>query len=118
MKTLPFCRFDSWDVLDPHEVFEYLLNFSLSFRSFLVLDAFVLRFPLSVKGWCFTRRQYSSLGEGAAGVSLGAVHMERVQVRVQVEQRRDEVNNREKQEKDKHEETDNERTIKRLSWMV
>ena len=63
--------------------------------------------------------QYSSLGEGAAVVSLGAVDMEGgVQVRVQVECGREEVNNGEKQEKDKHEETDNERTIKRSSWMT
>ena len=61
--------------------------------------------------------QYSSLGDGAAGVFLGVVHMEGAQVRVQVECGREEVSNREKQEKDKHEETDNERTIKRSSWM-
>ena len=67
----------------------------------------------------FARGQYSSLGEGAAGVSFGAVHMEEgVPVRVQVGYGREEVNNREKQEKDKHEETDNEQTIKRSSWMA
>ena len=27
-------------------------------------------------GWYIAREQYSSLGEGAAGVSLGAVHMD------------------------------------------
>ena len=48
-------------------------------------------------GWYIARGQYSSLGEGAAGVSLGAVHMEEgVQVRVQVECGREEVNNGEK----------------------
>ena len=64
--------------------------------------------------------QYSSLGEGAAVVSLGAVDMEEgEQVRVQVECGREEVNNGEKQEKDKkHVETDKERTIKRSSWMT
>ena len=35
-----FCRFDSWDVLYPFEVFKYSLNFFLSFRSFLVPDTF------------------------------------------------------------------------------
>ena len=68
-------------------------------------------------GWYIAKVQYSSLGEGAAVVSLGAVNMEEgVQVRIQVECAREEVNNGEKQEKDKHEETDNERTIKRSSW--
>ena len=48
-------------------------------------------------GWYIARGQYSSLGEGAAGVSLGAVHMdEGVQVRVQVECGREEVNDGEK----------------------
>ena len=37
---------------------------------------------------------------------------------MQVECRREEVNNGEKQEKDKHEETDNEWTIKHSSWMT
>ena len=48
-------------------------------------------------GWYIDREQYSSLGEGAAGVSLGALHMEEgVQVRVQVEVGREEVNDGEK----------------------
>ena len=43
------------------------------------------------------RVQCSSSGEGAAGVSLGAVHMaEGVRVRVQVECGREEVNDGEK----------------------
>ena len=72
-----------------------------------------------VRGWYVTKRQYSVLGECAAVASLGAVDVEeRVQVRVQAECGREEVNNGEKQEKDKHEETDNERTIKRSSWMA
>ena len=55
--------------------------------------------------------QYSSLCEGAAVVSLDAVDIgEEVLVSVQVECGREEVNNREKQEKDKHEQTDNERS--------
>ena len=29
-------RFDSWDFVNPFEVFEYSLNILLSFRSFLV----------------------------------------------------------------------------------
>ena len=42
------------------------------------------------------RVQYSSLGEGAASVSLGVVNMEEgVQVRVQVECGREEVGDRE-----------------------
>ena len=41
--------------------------------------------PSFVGGWYIARGQYSSLGEGAAVVSLGAVVMEEgVQVRVQV----------------------------------
>ena len=72
-----------------------------------------------VGGWYIARVQYSSLGESAAFVSLGAVDMEEgVRIRVQVECGREEVNNGEKQEKDKHEETDNERTIKRSSRMT
>ena len=56
-------------------------------------------------------RQYSSWCEGAAVVSLDAVDIgEEVLVRVQVEFGREEVNNRWKQEKDKHGETDNERS--------
>ena len=52
--------------------------------------------------------QYSSFGEGAAGVSLGAVHMEeRVQVRVQVEVGKEEVGDREKHEERQNEDTSN-----------
>ena len=48
-------------------------------------------------GWYIAREQYSSLGEGAASASLGAVHMdEGVRVRVQVECGREEVNDGEK----------------------
>ena len=40
-----------------------------------------------MRGWYIARGQYSSLGEGVAGVSLGAVDTEGgVQVREQVEQ--------------------------------
>ena len=35
-----FCRFDSWDVADTFEVFEYFLDFLLLFQSFLVSDTF------------------------------------------------------------------------------
>ena len=58
------------------------------------------------------REQYFSLGEGAAGVSLGAVHMEEgVQVRVQVECGREEVNDGEKHgERQNEEATRNERS--------
>ena len=46
--------------------------------------------------------QYSSLCEGAAVVSLNVVDIgEEVLVKVQVEYGREELNNREKQEKDK-----------------
>ena len=63
--------------------------------------------------------QESSLGEGALVNSLDAVDIgEEVLVRVHVECGREEVNDGKKQEKDKHEETDNERTIKRSSWMT
>ena len=57
----------------------------------VICDAF------SVGGVYIARVQYSSSGEGAAGLSLGAVHMEEgVQVRVQVEVGREEVGDREK----------------------
>ena len=72
-----------------------------------------------VGGLFFAMGQYYSLCGCAAVVSLGAVDMEEgVQVSVQVECGREEVNNGEKQEKDKHEETENERTAKRSSWMT
>ena len=55
--------------------------------------------------------QHSSVGGGAAVLSLGVVDIgDGVLVRVQVECGRAEVNDGEKQEKDKHEETDNERS--------
>ena len=61
--------------------------------------------------------QYSSLCEGAVVNSLDAVDSgEEVRVRVQVECGREEINNREKQQKDKHEETDNDRSS--TSWMA
>ena len=63
--------------------------------------------------------QYSSLCKGAAVISLDAVDIgDEVLGRVEVECGREEVNDGEKQEKDKHEETDNERTIKHTSWMA
>ena len=63
--------------------------------------------------------QYSSLCEGAAVISLDVVNIgDEVLSRVQVECGREEVNDGEKQEKDKHEETDNERTIKHTSWLT
>ena len=62
-------------------------------------------------GVYFDRVEYSSLGEGAAGVSVGAVHMEEgVQVRVQVECGSGEVN-----EGEKHGERQNEDTSNRQS---
>ena len=61
--------------------------------------------------------QYSSLCEGAVVNSLDAVDVgEEVLVIVQVECGREEVNDREKQEKDKHEETDNERSNTHRGW--
>ena len=61
--------------------------------------------------------QYSSLCEGAVVNFLDDVDIgEEVLVRVQVECGREEVNNREKQEKDKHEETDNERSSTHHGW--
>ena len=57
----------------------------------------MLRYLDNVGGWYIARGQHSSSGEGAAGVSLGAVHMEEgVQIRVQVECGREEVNDGEK----------------------
>ena len=61
--------------------------------------------------------QYSSLGEGAAGVSLGAVHMEGVQVRVQVECGREEVNDGEKHgERQNEEATRNRQSTAHHGW--
>ena len=55
--------------------------------------------------------QYSSLCEGAAVISLGVVDIGiEVLVRVQVECGREEVNDGEKQDEEKHAETDNERS--------
>ena len=55
--------------------------------------------------------QYSSLCESAAVLTLSVVDIgDGVPGRVQVECEREEVNDGEKQEKDKHEETDNERS--------
>ena len=69
-------------------------------------------------GVYIARVQDSSLCEGAAGVSLGAVHMEgRVQVRVQVE-----VGREEQGEGETHGESQNEeqtqQTVNRSSWMA
>ena len=59
-------------------------------------------------GVYIARGQYSSLGESAAILSLGAVHMEEgVQVRVQVEGGREEVGDREKHEERQDEDTSN-----------
>ena len=61
--------------------------------------------------------QYSSLCEGATVISLDAVDIgDEVLGRVQVECGREEVNDGEKQEKDKHEETDNERSNTHHGW--
>ena len=57
-------------------------------RTRSTVAVFSKRTVFPVGGWYIARRQYSSLGEGAAGVSLGAVHMEGVQVRVQAELRK------------------------------
>ena len=55
-------------------------------------------------GGFFARVQYSSLGEGAENVSLGAVHMEEgVQIRVQVE-----CGGEEQGDSEKHRERQNE----------
>ena len=55
--------------------------------------------------------QYSSLCAGAAVLSLGVIDIgDEVPGRVQVEYGRERVNDGEKQVKDKHEETDNERS--------
>ena len=56
----------------------------------------------TVGGWYTAMGQYSSLSEGAAVVSLDAFDIgEEVLVRVQVECERGEVNNGEKQERDR-----------------
>ena len=70
-----------------------------------------------VGGWYIALEQCSSLCEGAVVNSLEHVHIgEKVLGRVQVECGIEEVNNGEKQEKDKHEETDNERSNTHRGW--
>ena len=55
-----------------------------------------------VRGWYIAIKQYSSLCESAAAISLDAVDIgDEVLGRVQVECGREEVNNGEKQEKDR-----------------
>ena len=67
-----------------------------------------------VGGWYIARRQYSSLCEGAAVVSLDAVDIgEEVLVRMQVECGREELNDRERQTR-----RDGQRTLKHTSWMA
>ena len=62
-----------------------------------------------VGGWYIAMVQYSSLCEGAAVLTLGIVDIgDGVPGRVQVECGREEMNDGEKQEKDKQEETDKE----------
>ena len=71
-----------------------------------------------VGGWYIAMEQYYSLCEGAVVISLSAVDIgEEVLVRVKVECGREEVK-RGKNDKDKHEETDKERSIKRSSWLT
>ena len=74
-----------------------LLNFALA-ASWVAhqFENFVEAITKFVGGVYIARGQYSSFGEVAAVVSLGAVHMEeRVQVIVQVEVGREEVGDRE-----------------------
>ena len=62
-------------------------------------------------GWYIFTGQYSSVCEDAAVISLGADDIgDEVLGGVQVESGREEVNDGEKQERDKHEETNNERS--------
>ena len=109
------CRFYAWYVLDASEFFWNPLYHVLSFCSFSVADALLillltsLSFCLSpfvmlllVGGWYLATGQYFSLCETAVVSSLDAVGIgEKVLVRVQVECGREEVNNGEKQEKDR-----------------
>ena len=61
--------------------------------------------------------QYSSLCQGTAVLSLGVIDIgDGVPGRVRVECGREEVNDGEKQEKDKHEVTDNERSSTHHGW--
>ena len=67
-------------------------------------------------GVYIARVQYSSLGEGAAGLSLGPVHMEGVQVRVQVEVGREEVDEGEKHGERQIEDTSNKQSTAHHGW--
>ena len=70
-------------------------------------------------GWYIARVQYSSLGEGAAGVSLGAVHMEEgMQVRVQVDKKKRRGKRRRETRRKTERGSNKEHTIKRSSWMT
>ena len=68
-------------------------------------------------GVCVARGQYSSLGERAAGVSLGAVQREEgVQVIVQVECGREEVDKGEKHGERQNEDTSNRQSTAHHGW--
>ena len=70
-----------------------------------------------MRGWCIAMKQYSSLCEGTAALSLGVIDIgDGVPGRVQVDSEREKVELGGKQEKDKHEETDNERSSTHHGW--
>ena len=75
------------------------------------------RCPHHSVGWFIAMGHYSSLCEGAVVSSLDAVDIgEEVLGRVQVERGREEVNNREKQEKDRS--RTQQQTLKHTSRMT
>ena len=78
---------------------------------------FVSNSAFFVGGWYIARWQYSSLGEGAASVSLGAGHMEEgVQVRVQVEVGSEEIDDGEKHGERQNKDTSNKQSTAHHGW--
>ena len=112
---IPFARIAILDptLLKSYPIRSNLVAFPMSFAWCLLRNC-AKEMRLLVGRRFFTMVQYSSLCEGAAVIYLGIG--EAVLGRVQIEWWREEVNDGEKQEKDKHEETDNERSWMAWSW--
>ena len=65
------------------------------------------------------RRQDSSVGGGAGVICFGVVHMEEgVQLRVQVEVRREEEGDKERHTEQAERRSNEEQTLNRSSWMA
>ena len=83
----------------------------------LYICCFVSNSAFFVGGWYIARWQYSSVCEGAAGVSLGAGHVEEgVQVRVQVEVGNEEIDDGEKHGERQNKDTSNKQSTAHHGW--